>query len=107
MSVEFGNFSFITDPHDRTLLEDMFQAVTKADKWNEIKEDPGEGGFMFGDHTLAENILHYMRLADQHSGASFALCMRTLQAISRNGWNSWVENYISQNQGNESNNSRG
>lgn len=85
-----GDFSFINSDFDRPYLADMYQAITEAGAWEEMKSDPGEGGYMFGKQDVSNKITPFMKLADQHSGASFAICMRNMQYIAKNGWNNYV-----------------
>jgi hypothetical protein len=41
-----GDFSFITDESSRKYAKDTYEAVTKAEAWDLMKGDPGEGGFI-------------------------------------------------------------
>ena len=61
--------------------------------WEEIKADPGEGGFMFGAQDLVSRISSHLNDRVGHSGASFAYTLRAMQAIARQGWNVFVETH--------------
>lgn len=88
-----GDFSFVTDAMEREMLADMYCAVTKAEAWDEMKADPGDGGFMFSRSAQALNARVTAALADPgvHSGASFGFCMRVMQKIARDGWDAYVQ----------------
>jgi hypothetical protein len=90
-----GDFSFISDNMERTMLDDMYRAVTKAAGWDTLRNnDPGDGGFMFSKDEQICNLMNNVTVAlddsSAHSGASFAICMRTMQTIAREGWASWI-----------------
>jgi hypothetical protein len=87
-----GDFSFVRDQSEREMLTDMYNAVTAAEAWEDMKADPGEGGFMFSQSAQALNARVTAALAnpDVHSGASFGFCMRVMQKIARDGWASYV-----------------
>lgn len=89
-----GDFSFMTEKSDQEALEDMFQAVVETRTWDSLREDPGDGGFVFGAPELARQISAALKDPHIHSGASYAWCMRQMQAIARSGWNSYVKNVI-------------
>jgi hypothetical protein len=86
-----GDFSFLRDKDERLMLEDAFQAVSKAEAWTLLKEPsmPGEGGFMFGKHPAIEAISSSMKY-EGHSGASYAMTMRQMEFIAKNGWESYL-----------------
>jgi hypothetical protein len=87
-----GDFSFMKNESDKVALEDMFQAVSATRSWEALREDPGDGGFMFGAPELARTISGALKDPHIHSGASYAWCMRQMQAIAQVGWNTYVKN---------------
>lgn len=87
-----GDFSFMTRKSDQEALEDMFQAVVATRAWETLREDPGDGGFMFGAPELARQISAALKDPHIHSGASYAWCMRQMQAIAQVGWDTYVKN---------------
>ena len=89
-----GDFSFMSKKSDQEALEDMFQAVVAARAWDSLREDPGDGGFMFGSPELARRISAALKDPYIHSGASYAWCMREMQEIARVGWNTYVKNVL-------------
>jgi len=90
MSYSPGDFSFFTSESDRRLSSDLYQAITKAEAWEIMKQDPGEGGYMFSSGWGEENIHKHMTTLDEHSGASYGICMRQMQYIAKNGWEAFV-----------------
>jgi hypothetical protein len=90
MSYPTGDFSFFPAESDRRQYADFYQAITKAEAWEGIKGEPGEGGFMFSRGWGEENIRKHMTTLDEHSGASYAIGMRRMQYIANNGWDAFV-----------------
>ena len=86
------NYNSLFPAYEATLYADADQAITKAGLWGWLKEfNPrADEGFMFSSHSNIDVISSHMKLADQHSGASFALTMRTMEYIAKNGWESLV-----------------
>jgi hypothetical protein len=93
MTYNPGDFSFIANNTDRMMYEDMFTAVSKACAWEEMKADPGTGGYMFGAQDLVSRISGHLTDRVGHSGASFAYTMRVMQAIARYGWPYFVASH--------------
>jgi hypothetical protein len=86
-----GDFTIVSDASERAMLEDMYRAVSATNTWEEIKADPGSGGFMFSRNAQALGARIAAALTENnHSGASFAFCLRTMHAIANNGWESWI-----------------
>ena len=88
-----GDFSFIQCPDTRAAYEDMYTAVTKAAAWDDIRQDPGEGGFMFGARALTAKLMENLTAPHIHSGASAAFYMRQMQFIARYGWAAWQSEF--------------
>jgi hypothetical protein len=84
-----GDFSFLADKEWRIMCQDMFDAVTAADMWAEVAAGPGDGGFMFSRAPFISKISAQMKY-DGHSGSSFGITMRNMQAIAINGWDTWA-----------------
>ena len=85
-----GDFSFLCDESSRRYAKDTYEAVTKAEAWDLLKEDPGEGGFMYSTNEHYKSIQSKMELINDHSGASYGWCMRQVQYIATNGWDAYV-----------------
>jgi len=85
-----GDFSFITNHAYRSAYEDVFRTITDLDAWKEITADPGSDGFMFSKGGLPSRIMERLKNPLWHSGASFALMLRDMQFIGKNGWDAWI-----------------
>lgn len=90
-----GDFSFVDDNWESEMLDDMYSAVTMAEGWNTLRDaDPGDGGFMFSKNEQVCDLMRRVTAAlddpGVHSGFSFGFCIRTMQAIARDGWENWV-----------------
>jgi len=96
MSVSIGQnrFEYILDNHMREMMINGFQAISRLELWEFVKEDPGEDGFMF---CTRQELYKIMNMMDQceyppgHSGASFGCIMRELQYIARFGQMAYKE----------------
>ena len=83
-----GEFSFMTEPY-KNGFDITFKAVTNCYAWDYLKyndPDPNKGYMWTIDTKLDEISKECERLGAGHSGASFALSMRTMQFIAKNGW---------------------
>tara|TARA_B100000795_G_scaffold173852_1_gene131188 strand:- start:582 stop:962 length:381 start_codon:yes stop_codon:yes gene_type:complete len=74
----------------RPHLLDMARTTTRLNLWEWFKnEDPPEGnGYMFWGHPNVGKISDGLDNND-HSGATFGYCMRQIQFIAKNGFESW------------------
>jgi hypothetical protein len=92
-----GDFSFVKSEMDRIFYEDAYSAIKKTDDgWAFLKTNspPSNMGFMMWSHPTLDKINNNMSQIANHSGASFALTMRAMESIAKNGWDTWVANYI-------------
>jgi len=74
----------------RPSLLDMAQTTTRLGLWDWFKTEnpPGDSGYMFWGHPNVNKISN--GLADnQHSGATFGYCMRQMQTIAKQGFETW------------------
>jgi hypothetical protein len=83
------DFSFIRDANSREMVEDGYAAVTKAEAWDLMKEDPGLGGFMYTTNE-SYRVIHKHMDYRGHSGSSYGWTMRQLQFIAASGWDAYV-----------------
>ena len=90
MTTPAGNFSFIKDSMWRVMCEEMYAAVTAADAWTSMKEDPGDGGFMFSGAPVVARVSAHLNDTVGHSGSSFGITMRAMQRLARVGWDTWA-----------------
>ena len=94
-----GNFSFCTDTTTATMLREMYAAVTAADAWIWLRDAEPEGGFMFGSEPELMRIATTLKDSVGHSGASFALTLRSIQRLARIGWPAFVAENIARQEG--------
>ena len=87
--MESRNFDFIRDENSREMVADGYAAVTKAEAWDLMKEDPGLGGFMYTTNESYQVIHKHMDYRG-HSGSSYGWTMRQLQFIAVSGWDAYV-----------------
>jgi hypothetical protein len=95
MSFQPGDFSFIRDQMSREMVEDVYKAVQKAEAWDLMKEEPGEGkGYMFSSDPRYKAIQTNMEYSG-HSGSSYGWTMRQAQFIAQKGWARYVAAWTS------------
>jgi hypothetical protein len=82
-----GVFDFIKDPDQREILEYDYKIVTDNNLWDLFKNNNSDKPIMF----LSE--LSDYNWWGAHSGASWGLCMRDLEFIAKNGWESYTSLY--------------
>jgi len=70
--------------HENEMLQDAENAIEKAQMWEFMKTDPGEGGYMWGDGPELKAIYSNIKY-DGHSGGSMGWTMRTMQVLARMG----------------------
>ena len=73
-------------------IDDMIKTTNRLELWEWIRdENPPEGkGYMFWNHKNVNDISNGLE-NNNHSGASFAMCMRQIQYIAKNNWETWNE----------------
>ena len=74
----------------RPCLLDMAQTTTRLGLWDWFKTEnpPGDSGYMFWGHPNVNKISNGLK-DNQHSGATFGYCMRQMQAIAKQGFETW------------------
>jgi hypothetical protein len=74
----------------RSNLLDMAQTTTRLDLWNWFKNEspPENKGYCFWDHENVNKISDGLENND-HSGSTFGYCMRQIQSIAKNGFETW------------------
>ena len=87
--IQEPTFSFINDTSSRRYVADAYRAVTVAEAWPLMAEDPGEGGFMFSTNEGYKTIRSHMELRHEHSGSSYGWTMRQNQFIAQNGMDAY------------------
>ena len=89
-------FDFITDKMERTVLMDAYEAVCDMNLWNYLKENTFES-FTYYNGPYVQLHLKLLEKADKsnlHSGASYGITMRNIEAIAKDGFDVWKTNYI-------------
>ena len=90
-----GDFSFVKDKLSRETLDLTYQAVTNTSSWDFLREysPPKDQGFMFASHPqLSKIVWECEKLGCGHSGASWGLALRTMDAIAKKGWDNYISN---------------
>lgn len=89
MTNKFSPLGF--DTHDAMMLQDAYDAITKADMWDYMRlpSTPGKDGFMFSNAIELAAISAEMTY-DGHSGSSYAWTMRQMEAIAKKGWDTYT-----------------
>ena len=74
----------------RPCIKDMCDTVTRLELWDWFRNaSPPEGqGYMFWGHENVDKISNGLN-DNPHSGATFGYCMRLMQAIAKQGFESW------------------
>jgi hypothetical protein len=85
-----GDFSFIQDEMERTMYQEMYTAITAAGAWDDMKADPGDGGFMFSGAPVISKVCAHLNDSVGHSGSSFGITMRKMQRLACVGWGAWA-----------------
>ena len=94
------DFSFISDEHTRSLVINGYNAVNQLELWSWLKdfEPAANEGFAWSNHPNVSMIgMKMASLPDDpgHSGGTFALTMRHLEYIAKNGMAKYKE-YITE-----------
>ena len=92
------NFNFISDSHTRSLVSNGYQAVSQLELWDWMKSfTPATGdGFMWTSHPNVYKIMEKMESLPNppgHSGSSFAITMRQLELIAKNGIDKYKQQF--------------
>ena len=76
----------------RPSLKDMADTTDRLGLWNWFKNEtpPADDGYMFWNHENVTAISNGLT-KNNHSGATFGLAMRCMQAIAKVGFENWNE----------------
>ena len=86
---------FIKDGDSRRYVADAHQAVTLAEAWDLMAQDPGEGGFyMNSSDAVYKEIHRHMQFLSEHSGSSYSWTMRQIQVIAQNGLDAYRNRFV-------------
>ncbi len=92
-----GKFEFIVNENEKEMYINAWNAITTCNMWNWLKTYEPEYGFMSATHQNIDIISNEMlkeSIARAHSGASYALTMRAMQYIAKNGYIAFKEEKI-------------
>jgi len=77
---------------DNKMLQDAENAITAANMWEWMKDEPGTGGYSMSDGEEMRAIRKHMKY-DGHSGASLAMTMREMQLMATLGIDAYCSMY--------------
>jgi len=87
-----GTFENTTyDEQSKKYLKDAYDTITRLDLWHKMREDPGDGGYIFSNHEYINTIGNALKFKEEHSGTSFGWMMRVMQRIGIIGWDKFME----------------
>ena len=91
--------SFITNPHDKIMIDTSIIAINNLELWNWLKNNNFES-FMFSNHHNVTKIYNEIEKVGYtgHSGTSFGYTMRIMEFIAKNSFDYYRINYISNNE---------
>ena len=94
INIGTGIFDYV-EGDDRYVLENAWAAINETESWDYIKKNP-EHGYAFCNDFQLNIIMKKMcelnpEISGNHSGASFACVMRTMQFIAQNGIDKFKE----------------
>ena len=100
-----GNFDFIpSDFCDGPFYRNAHWAISQCEMWDWMRtfEPQPTNGFMFTIHpnlSKIQNKMNEQQIARGHSGSSYAITMRQMSYIAKNGYDAfrqeWLENHSS------------
>jgi hypothetical protein len=73
-------------------IDDMIKTANRLQVWEWFRDEkpPKDRGYMYWDHENVDAISDNLK-NNNHSGASFGMCMRQMQFIAENSWEDWNE----------------
>lgn len=86
----------INSNYTKSVLFHVHTAISELELWSEfIKNPPStKTGFIFADAKWINDVsMHPLVDNDNHSGGSFAMCMRFMEYIAINGWDAFVKGW--------------
>ena len=95
LNVGDGNMDYISDEHDRQILENAYKAITFTNSWEFIREKNLYNGSDELCHEKLKEISNMMvQLGyDSHSGFSFRWAMNAMKYLVTNGEDSFKDLY--------------
>lgn len=90
-----GDFSFWNSAYDEAMYKNAYDAITTENLWDWMKtaSPPENKGFMFWDAPELKRLNKHMDVMG-HSGFSYGMTLRTMEAIAKKGWDTYVKDTI-------------
>jgi hypothetical protein len=94
-SYQPGDFSFHASKWDAAMLKNAYDAITTEELWSFFKNKtpPVDRGYMFWDAPELKRLDKHLEPIG-HSGASYGWTMRTMEVIAKDGWELFVQTYL-------------
>ena len=89
-------FTFIEDENSREYLQSAHRAITSCELWDWLREY-NTNAFMWDRSPEFTRIREKMRedpINEYHSGASYALTMRQIEAVAKIGYDAYKQEYM-------------
>lgn len=83
-----GGYGFDMSPE----IDDMIKTTNRLQVWEWFRDEkpPKDKGYMYWGHENINAVSDGLE-NNNHSGASFGMCMRQIQFIAGNSWETWNE----------------
>jgi hypothetical protein len=91
------SFSFIKDDQERAFLSSAFNAISDCELWHWFKAFESSNSFMFSNCVeldLLRIALDKDSINKYHSGASYAIVLREMEYIAKNGYEKYKSEYV-------------
>lgn len=83
-----GDFSFVCDLEDRKSLKDAYETAVRLGIMPVLEAETFES-FCWSSHAAVNRVRDELTYTG-HSGASFGIAMRSVEAIAKGGWDKWA-----------------
>jgi hypothetical protein len=89
-----GEFNYIKSESNKKMMVTAYKAITLTENWNFMKMHTTS--FMFSKYPQVEQIYYKIEELGYtgHSGSSFAIVMRKMQYIAKNGEEDYMKEYL-------------
>jgi hypothetical protein len=87
-----GDFASILgmDSWEASMYKDAYDATITAGMLETMRNSTTES-FMFGGDSWVYKIQKHMTMMDDHSGSSYGITMRNVEAVAKEGWTAYVD----------------
>jgi hypothetical protein len=93
-------FDFVNDEQTREYLKSAHRAISMCELWDWMSTYNPDSGFSWYPHPNTDKIRQEMRkdeINSYHSGASYALIMREMETIAKDGIAKYKQSYVNYN----------